>query len=120
QQYSFTTSQRSRLSSLRLFFCCLCYHGQIYPEGRAFARFAVNIDIAAMLFDYPIDPGQAKPRTLADFLCREEWLKYILPGLLVHTNTGVRYRKNGIHPCPVKKISFSITAVNIEYSSPYG
>src|SRR5208337_352026 len=102
------------------FFSPIGYHRQIYPEGRPFARFAVYIDIPAMLFDYTIDHRQAEPCSLANFLCREEWLKYILPGLVVYANTRVGYRQDGIQPCAFKRVRFSVTAVNVEYSRLYG
>src|SRR5208337_5391684 len=73
-----------------------------------------------MLLDYPIDQRQAKPRALADFLCGEKWLEYILPGLVVHAHTRVGYLQDGMKACGFKQINFSITAINIDHTRLYG
>ena len=52
---------------------------QVDAEGRALARFAVDVDEAVVLLDDAVDGGQAQARALADALGREERLEDVAP-----------------------------------------
>src|SRR5687767_15221558 len=64
--------------------------GKIDAEGRALAGSGIHVDGSSRLLNDSVDGRQAEARALALWLGSEKGLEQVLPGLLVHSFTGVR------------------------------
>src|SRR6266536_3843750 len=65
---------------------------QIDFDDRAFAGFAVDLDVAVRLLDEAIDLAQAEASSLTVHLGREERFKHTFQNILRHSRAGVAHR----------------------------
>ena len=60
------------------------------------AKFAIDPDVPAALFDHAIHRGEPQPGPSAGFLGGEEWFENASLSLCVHADAGIGYGKHHV------------------------
>jgi hypothetical protein len=102
--------RRFRLYCLLYLLCLAFVPGQVYPEGRALVRFAVNVDETVVLLDDAVNRGQSQAGAFARLLGGEKRLEKFIQSFPVHAAAFVAYSQQNIvsgdESCMVGAIGF--------------